>query len=324
MMRGHRIGRRRAATAVTALAVAVLSGCAQPAAPRSGNPFAGRTIYIDPTSAAARYVATAAPTGPARAALTRIATTPTFHWFGSWSTGSALSAEVRRYVSAARASHALPVAVVYAIPRRDCDGQSGGGTASANAYRSWIQTFVEAIGSRRPVVILEPDALAQLDCLHPTERAERVALIRYAVQRLDGVASVYLDAGHAGWVTPAVMAGRLRAAGVADVRGFALNVSAFDSTATETAYGLQVSRLAGGKPFVIDTSRNGHGSAGRGQWCNPPNRALGHAPTARTSTRRVDAYVWIKEPGVSDGSCGPGQPVANTFWPSYAIALAGG
>src|SRR4051812_48895585 len=99
MMRGHRIGRRRGATAVTALAVAVLSGCAQPAAPRSGNPFAGRTIYIDPTSAAARYVATAAPTGPARAALTRIATTPTFHWFGSWSTGSALSAEVRRYVS---------------------------------------------------------------------------------------------------------------------------------------------------------------------------------------------------------------------------------
>ena len=63
---------------------------------------------------------------------------------------------------------------------------------------------------------------------------------------------------------------------------------------------------------VIDTSRNGQGPwtapagspAGDAQvWCNPPDRGLGLRPTLRTGDPYVDAYLWIKVPGESDGEC---------------------
>ncbi|HEX9440692.1 MAG TPA: glycoside hydrolase family 6 protein, partial [Roseiflexaceae bacterium] len=74
--------------------------------------------------------------------------------------------------------------------------------------------------------------------------------------------------------------------------------------------------------FVIDTSRNGQGPwsppahpAGDPQdWCNPPDRGLGEPPTANTGQSLVDAYLWVKIPGESDGQCyrwtsGPLDPV---------------
>jgi endoglucanase len=35
----------------------------------------------------------------------------------------------------------------------------------------------------------------------------------------------------------------------------------------------------------------------------------------------VDAYLWIKRPGESDGSCHGGPP-AGAWWPDYALGLA--
>jgi endoglucanase len=62
--------------------------------------------------------------------------------------------------------------------------------------------------------------------------------------------------------------------------------------------------------FVIDTSRNGQGpwtmadAPGDIQdWCNPPNRGLGLRPTTDTGIELLDAYLWIKIPGESDGEC---------------------
>jgi endoglucanase len=115
------------------------------------------------------------------------------------------------------------------------------------------------------------------------------------------------------------MATRLTAAGISSARGFSLNVSHFDPTATEVAYGHSISSLVGGKTFVVDTSRNGLGT--NGQWCNPSGRALGDRPTAQTGDARADAFLYIKRPGESDGTCN-GGPAAGTFWPSYAIGLA--
>ena len=70
--------------------------------------------------------------------------------------------------------------------------------------------------------------------------------------------------------------------------------------------------------FVIDTSRNGNGS--NGEWCNPRGRAIGSRPTTATGNNLVDAYLWIKVPGESDGYCN-GGPSAGTFWPEYALEL---
>jgi len=83
------------------------------------------------------------------------------------------------------------------------------------------------------------------------------------------------------------------------------------------------------KHFVIDTSRNGQGPwtppphpAGDAQdWCNPPDRGLGVRPTANTGVSLLDAYLWVKIPGESDGQCyrwtsGPLDPVRNMMDPA--------
>jgi endoglucanase len=75
--------------------------------------------------------------------------------------------------------------------------------------------------------------------------------------------------------------------------------------------------------FIIDSSRNGHGPLNgaqyaaapydqpasvtpkltSGNWCNPPGAGLGLRPTANTGVALLDAYLWVKIPGESDGSC---------------------
>ena len=75
--------------------------------------------------------------------------------------------------------------------------------------------------------------------------------------------------------------------------------------------------------FVVDTSRNGDGpnsmsgfasapynqpasvisTLASGNWCNPPASGLGLKPTASTGVPLLDAYLWVKTPGQSDGQC---------------------
>jgi hypothetical protein len=160
-------------------------------------------------------------------------------------------------------------------------------------------------------VLLEPDALGGLDCLSAIDRERRLGLLREAVSVLaaePGV-SVYLDGGHARWLTASEIAARLGEAGVADAQGFALNVSNFVTSSDNAAYGAQVAWLTGGKHFVVDTSRNGLGPAPDGDWCNPPGRALGPRPGSVTGVSRQDANLWVKRPGESDGPC-PSGPAA--------------
>jgi endoglucanase len=132
---------------------------------------------------------------------------------------------------------------------------------------------------------------------------------------------VYIDAGNGNWKSPAVMADRLRKAGIELADGFSLNVSNFHSVQANVSYGQQLSRLVGGKHFVIDTSRNGRGAAVERNWCNAPNQALGRAPTTQTGNSLVDAFLWIKTPGQSDGTCN-GGPRAGSWWAEYALELS--
>ncbi len=95
--------------------------------------------------------------------------------------------------------------------------------------------------------------------------------------------------------------------------------------------------------FVTDTSRNGQGPwpvpagvySDPQDWCNPPARGLGVRPTAHTGVPLLDAQLWVKVPGESDGSCtrgtaGPGDPeyggavdpAAGAWWPTQATSLA--
>jgi endoglucanase len=82
---------------------------------------------------------------------------------------------------------------------------------------------------------------------------------------------------------------------------------------------------AGLKRFVIDTSRNGQGAwtpsvayPDAQDWCNPPMRGLGVRTTANTGNALLDAYLWVKIPGESDGECtrglGPGGTTIDPEW----------
>jgi len=162
------------------------------------------------------------------------------------------------------------------------------------------------------------------NCLSGDQRQERFDLMSYAVDRLTAnpATAVYVDAGHSRWVAADEMANRLNQVGVAKARGFSLNTANFFTTDESMGYGDAISGMTGGKPYVIDTSRNGAGPAdGDMYWCNPSGRALGAAPTTDTGNGNVDAFLWVKRPGESDGSCN-GGPGAGTFVSQYAVNLA--
>lgn len=286
------------------------------------NPVAIRPLYVEPygtVRARERSLRGSRPDDADLLAL--IAAQPQGMWLGEWlrDVRGAVAARVKAGVAAG----ATPVLVAYNIPLRDCGGHSSGGASGPAAYRAWIGQLARGIGRAPAIVVLEPDALAGMGCLPRAQRRQRTALIRAAVATLSALprTAVYIDAGNPGWIPARLMARRLRAAGVARARGFAVNVAGFTTTARSIAYGRSVSARAGGARFVVDTSRNGAGAPPSGEWCNPPDRALGTAPTAVTGEPLADGLLWVKRPGESDGLCNDGPP-AGTFWPEYALGLA--
>lgn len=334
-----RFGIRGAGVAVIG-AVLLLAGCSSgdgegdgggeknPASigqqPKGTDPY-----WVNPDGNAARQVAryTADGNGKNAGLIRRIAEQPVGEWIGPDNP----EAEARGFTEAAAKADREALLVLYNIPHRDCGQFSKGGAADGDAYRTWLDGVAKGIGDRGATVVLEPDAVLHLvDGCTPQEfHEERYDLLKGAVERLKRLPGtrVYLDAGNAGWHTPDALFQPLRQAGIDAADGFAVNVSNFQTTAVSKDFGKRLSAKVGDKPFVIDTSRNGNGPYTGGDprqtWCNPPGRALGETPTASTGDELVDAYLWIKRPGESDGDC-RGGPKAGDWWPDYALGLARG
>jgi endoglucanase len=306
--------------AVLSIALAAMAGVAVYSAvvprPASANPLHDVRFYVDPASSASKAAADDAAFQP-------IASQPAAIWLlPEQHDASSVGGYVGGIVDAARGSGAWPVFVVYGVPQRDCSAQqSTGGTADDDAYRTWVARIAGSL-TAQTVVILEPDALAlaaQCD-----DRDQRTAELRAAVGLLTASgATIYLDAGHSDWIAPDAMAQLLRDAGVDQVRGFASNVSNFETTDAERAYDDAVSSALGGSHYVIDTSRNGAGPAPDQAWCNPPGRGLGEHPRVVEDGTGLDATLWIKNPGESDGTCN-GAPAAGSWWAAGAKALIAG
>jgi endoglucanase len=309
------------AVSLIAVAIVVLMNLfsLEPPAP---NPFLDTPLYVDPDSRAAQQAREWQQVRPEDARLIdRIAREPQAAWFGDWDED--LAEAVDAYVSAATDAEALPLLVAYNIPHRDCFEHSTGGAPDADAYRAWIDAFLQGIGEREAIVILEPDAIAKVECLDEAQLEERYDLLRYASERLGALENltVYLDAGNPTWMSADEAARRLKRAGIDSVHGFSLNVSNYYSNELNIGYGRAVSRQLGGKNYVIDTSRNGRGATDDDEWCNPASRALGTTPRVADESLYLDAYLWIKSPGKSDGECN-GGPLAGEWWPEYALELA--
>jgi endoglucanase len=311
--------------------------------------------------------------------------TPQAVWLTS-GTPADVSAQVKQVLREANTQRAVPVMVLYNIPGRDCGSYSAGGAQNTPAYEAWIDAIAAAVGDHTAVMILEPDALANLpsDCGYPSTvnsaqlTADRYTQINYAVTSLEAAPQtlVYLDAGNSNWHAVGDMAVRLVNAGLLHAQGFFSNVSNYRYSNYEAKFDTWISEciafasnpndggwrlghydycasqyyspfgpvnpndiatwtysdqwyqqnLGSAVPtthFVIDTSRNGQGTfdatpyanppynqpasviqtLNAGSWCNPPGRGLGLRPTANTRVALLDAYLWVKTPGQSDGTC---------------------
>jgi endoglucanase len=100
---------------------------------------------------------------------------------------------------------------------------------------------------------------------------------------------------------------------------------ALNTAGVNSRYAQELGSVAPLAHFVVDTSRNGRGpndmsaygqapynqpadvvtALRNGNWCNPPGAGLGMLPTVLPDPNvpLLDAYLWVKTPGQSDGQC---------------------
>lgn len=353
-----------------------------PHAPDGVNPFAGARQYVNPDYTKA--VNELAEKHPADAALLKkMAVLPTAIWLSWIKDTQALP----RYLDDAQQQQkaegkpVVPVFVVYDLPNRDCNAAASAGelTATEGGEGRYQHEYIDAIASAlaahpdvRVALVLEPDSLANLVTNMENPVCQEAAGyykrgIAYAITKLSMPnVFLYLDAAHAGWLgwpknlvkaIPVFKEVMTMAGGADRVRGFALNVSNFDSAKDPTnpprdpagppndelGYAADLNKAlesAGikGKGFLIDTGRNGtaHVRTSMSNWCNIKGAGLGERPRAAPAPL-VDAYVYIKVPGESDGvadptakrfdkNCAsddatPGAPQAGEMFDSYLIDL---
>ena len=300
-------------------------------APTAGDPLSSDRFFVDPQTASAK----AAKRYPA---LSVIAREPGTERFGSFSFGANGVPDIRTAVSRylTRAAWQAPATVPMLATYRVVDGHCGHWAdppADQAAYHDFIAGFAQGIGSTKAVLFLEMDSLITTPCLSAQGLDVRMNELNDAINILTADCPglvIYLDAGAADALPVRRTASLLVRAGVGKIQGFFLNSTHFDWTGKEIAYGEQISRLAGGKHFVVNTAENGQGPLiprnrakdGNEVLCNPPGRGLGPLPTATTGYPNVDAFAWIADPGKSGGQCVPGAPPTGAYWPAYALMLA--
>jgi endoglucanase len=315
-----------------ALGVVLLGGgpARAPAQSSDSNPLAGVRLFVDHDSPSWHQWRAYRRAGKRHKAalIWRIAREPKALWLGRF-TRPHFKHKVRRLIRGARHQGSVPVFTVLRAQSTGCSpSYTGGGPAEDARTRAWYGKLARAIGQARVVIAFEPDSLGTIDCHARSRRDDRIRLLRYGVNALAALpnATIYLEGGASDWEPARRTAKQLRAIGIAKVRGFMLNATHYDWTHNNIRHGLEISRLTGGKPFIINTAENGRGGIhyrlANGRritvWCNPPRRGLGTPPTTETSNPKVDAYLWINRPGYAQ-SC---QHRAIAWYPPRALSYA--
>jgi endoglucanase len=328
----------------------IVAGTLSPVAAIPGNPLAltvtppptdpltGASAFVDLrkglAAVAARHLKHRHP-GEA-GMLDVIAREPGTGRWGNWTKVSQVGVQVSSYLAraAAESPGSVPELSTYWIVNAhkthpDC-GHYSDTAARERTYDRWVTNFARGIGDYRAIVFLEVDSLITVNCLSHHGVQVRLQELHDAFDALsqDPRVVVYTDAGAADALNAARAARLLRRAGISEIQGFFLNATHFDWTRKEIRYGEKVSRMTGGKHFVVNTAMNGRGPvipkdrvhSGNEDLCNPPARGLGPLPTFDTGFPRVDAFAWIAYPGRS-GGCGPDAPPTGQFWVGRALSL---
>jgi endoglucanase len=305
------------------------------------NPLAGEKWYVDTyrkRSGNKQYREPAyrdylRAKGRDKALLGKVALTPRFTWFGRF---TPMPARICAFVQTAEADASVPLVTVLRHQGRKCNADyQAGGVAEDDRSKAWYDRLARGIGTSRAIIAFEPDSVGTIDCLAKSRRKARLNLLRYGVDVLSKLPNVtiYIEASASDWRPAKEVAQRLRYIGIAKVRGFMLNVTHFDWTAANVRYGMEVSRMVGGKHFIVSTNHSGRGPVHYRKRigdrnrrvvinCQPLRRGLGPNPTTKTATSRVDAYMWISRPGYSRGACNGGPPKEGDWWLDRALELA--
>jgi endoglucanase len=309
---------------------------ALPSAPPSSDPLLGARAYVDPDNFAAVQARKWRHSHPgASRMLNVIGDQPWVERFGHGIANPAVP--VADYLERAGIEQpgTVPEMSTYwlvdaKIIHPQCHHYSDS-PARQKRFHNWIENMAKGIGDYRAVLFFEVDSLITVGCLSHHGLDVRLAELRDALSILSKVPRlvVYLDAGAADAAPATKMARLLRESGDSQIQGFFLNATHFDWTRKEIRYGEKISKMTGGKHFVVSTSENGRGPLvphdrrlnGNEILCNPPGRGLGPKPTFDTGYHNVDAFAWIGNPGKSGGTCRPGAPPVGYFWPQFALQL---
>ena len=257
--------------------------------------------------------------------LSRISATPQARWVGDFTWNESNSDRVGLVVRQARDQDAIGVIAISGDPGAECEIAPGEEYQASETYREFLEAVAEPMrGADVEVwVVVEPGALVSLgDC---EGQGNREAMLVDAVTTMaDAGYTIYVDLGGVDQLSAAEAATRLQLLPLEQVDGFALNVGGYRTVEDQREYGDAVGEGRDdndvrGLGFIIDTSRNGVGLSDPDP-CNPPGQAIGKAPRL-IGDGNLDAYVWIKRPGESDGTCNGGS-VSGQFWLAGALELA--
>jgi cellulose 1,4-beta-cellobiosidase len=321
----------------------------------AGNPFAGKQIYANPYySSEIHSLAIPSLTGTLAAKATAVAEVGTFVWLDSAAkvpTMDTYLTNIEALNKAGASPEVIGAFVVYDLPDRDCAAAASNGeytiadngVANYKAYIDSITAIVKNHPTTTIALVIEPDSLANLvtnlnvaECA--AAQSAYIECVTYAIQQLNiPNVSMYLDAGHAGWLGWSANIGPAaqlftslweNAGKPAAVRGLATNVANYnawtgacasytqgDSNCNEELYVNALAPLlsSSGFPahFIMDTSRNGVQPTSQlawGDWCNVINTGFGVRPTTNTGNVLEDAFVWIKPGGECDGTSNSTAP----------------
>lgn len=297
------------------------------------NPLAGRTWGVYKGNGDQAWQPYVNSTGRRRELLAKIALRPKAKWFGNWISTAEIGDKVRAYIeNSTGGDHDVLVQMtVFRLKPWEEEACKRLPTAAERAsYKRWTDQFAAAIGKAHVALILQPDGPFALCAPGGSRLPSR--LIRYAAKKFGAQpnTSVYIDAGASDWLrdNPDRAARILMPAGVAGVRGFALNSTHYVATGREIRFGTNIvkelaRRGAPGKRFVINTSSNGKPFPGysykgknfdNARACQTREETrcvtLGIPPTLRVASskwglseknraraaRYVDAYLWFGRP----------------------------
>ncbi|CAI5706166.1 unnamed protein product [Peronospora farinosa] len=203
--------------------------------------------------------------------------------------------------------------VIYGLPNQDCAAKelvASSTVDSASDYVVFLNTLISAIGNRKVLYILEPDAIGRL--VDTTGCADHLTHLQTAVVLLsqNKNAEIYLDVGYwtlqqsATSTAVAAIVKQLASIGF-NVKGITLNTCNYQSISTLATLcsNFQGAVDATNLHCIFDTSRSYRGGPASNEWCNVKSAGIGALPTSKTGISNVDYFIWAKPPGKSDGTC---------------------